>query len=122
MLHLTPLVLRLAHILMAYATGPHTAGKTKEVTQKDFSLSGPSLRNAIAFAMDLRVGGNWEKVRQHWRQYQHYLMHMAHPNLWALHTSLMLPSSTRRRPVSCAISLQFLAILDVLPPRQQCLA
>jgi hypothetical protein len=59
-LHLTPLVLRMAHILMAYATGAHAQAAPS--TEHYSSLSPPALRNMILGQVDRREPHVWVEV------------------------------------------------------------
>jgi hypothetical protein len=61
-LHLMPLVLRLANILMAYATGP-CAG-TAQQPEHYSSLSPAALRTAVLRSVDRREPDTWPEVRQ----------------------------------------------------------
>jgi hypothetical protein len=61
-LHLTPLVLRLAHILMEYATGPHVA--SAPAPERHNSLSPSALRDMILTGgADCREPAMWAEVR-----------------------------------------------------------
>jgi hypothetical protein len=61
-LHLVPLVLRLGHILLAYAAGPHAHPLATDAESRYSSLAPPVVRQAILGLLDSRVVSFWLQV------------------------------------------------------------